>query len=426
MVGNRLMVTAAVAALVFSLHMGVGAAGLGAQSRVDGEIDAFNILSWDGAEEELGLTGFGRGRLDLRSDRDRNIQARLTIDALLTEAMFADALLAEAAGDGQEPGDGVESGDAAGESGGGESGGGVSAAGMAALPQAAFFSVPRASLRFRFPVTEEYTVRVTTGRDRVSWGHGALFNAADVIFGADGTGTADFRETGDNVRDETAWLTAVYFPLGDFAFFEPLVLPALPDPGQPGARNIEETRAGGRVSFEAGRFTFEPGYLYDPADDRHDLVMSAQGLLGIDVYGGARLAVDPDIDRDNLDERTTFSVGAYHRESFTPDLSLDARLEALIRPGASWDDEENPDAEYAVTVYPEFVVSPSRTVSLIGRSIISPIDRSARVSAGVNWNVFGGFDMLSFADVEIGNKDSVFSWEREGAAALTSGVRYRF
>ena len=421
MVGNRLMLTAALAGLVFALHMTAGAAWLGAEARVDGEIDAFNILSWDGVEEELGLTGFGRGRLDLRSQRDRNIQARLTIDAFLAEAGLAEALLGGPAGGGQEPAGGkpdgqngeVSAGDA-----GAFGGGGTSAA--------ALFTVPRASLRFRFPVTEDYTVRVTTGRDRVSWGHGALFNAADVIFGADGTGTADFRETGDDVRDETTWLTAVYMPLGDFAFFEPVVLPALPDPGQPGARNIEQTRAGGRVSFEVGRFTLEPGYLYDPADDRHDVVLSTQGLLGIDVYGGARLAVDRDIDRDNLDERTTFSLGAYHRESFTPELSLDARLEALVRPGASWDDEENPDAEYGVTVYPEVIISPSRTVSLIGRSIISPVDRSARVSAGVNWNVFGGFDMLGFADVEMGDADSVFSWEREGAAALTTGVRYRF
>ena len=415
----RLMFIAVIAGLVFALHLVFGAAPVAAQARVDGEIDALNILSWDGGGGDPGLTGLGRGRLDLRSERDRNIQARLTIDALLTEAMFADALAGGDSAGGEEDSDGEA-----------ELSGGAGA-GFGGAPAAALFSVPRASLRFRFPVTEDYTVRVTTGRDRVSWGHGVLFNAADVIFGADGSGVADFRETGDDLRDETTWLTALYLPLGDFAYAEPIVLPALPvfdsDPAaQTGARSIEHTRAGGRVNFEIGRFTLEPGYLYDPADDRNDFVLSTQGLLGIDVYGGARLAVDADIDRDNLDERSTFSLGAYHRESITPDLSVDARFEALLRPGARWEAQEDSDAEYAVSVYPEVVVSPSRTVSLIGRSIISPIDRSARISGGVNWSVFGGFDMLAIADVEIGDEHSVFSWEREGAAAFTTGVRYRF
>ncbi|MFP4644466.1 MAG: hypothetical protein ACLFM0_08935 [Spirochaetales bacterium] len=417
------MSTAAVAGLVFALHVSVGAGVLTAQSRVDGEIDAFNVLSWDGGEEEVGMTGFGRGRLDLRSGRDRSIQARLTVDALLAEAVLG-APGGGGAGVGHEPGEGQSGGEE--YSGDRQTDPGAGVAGSGGASAAALFTVPRASIRFRFPVTEDYTVRITTGRDRVSWGHGALFNAADVIFGADGSGVADFRETGDGLRDETAWLTALYLPLGAFAYAEPVILPALPDPAEPGARPIEDTRAGGRVSFEAGRFTLEPGYLYDPADDRHDLVLSTEGVLGIDVYAGARLAVDADIDRDNLEKRSTFSFGAYHRESVRPDVSVDARLEALLRPGAGWHDEEDAEAEYAVSVYPEVVVSPSRTVSLIGRSIISPVDRSARISGGVNWSVFGGFDMLAIADVEVGDVDSVFSWEREGAAALTTGVRYRF
>ncbi len=401
-------------AIVFiaAVWLCLGVAPLAAQARVGGEIDALNTLAWDGAEEELGLVGYGSGVIDLRSDRDRNVQARLTLKAILGSIL--DPLTGRSL-------------------------------------SASVLSVPRASIRFRFPVTEGYTVRVTAGRDRVSWGSGRLFNAADVIFGADGTGAADFLEISDDLRDETTWLTAIYFPLGDFAYFEPIVLPPLPglefaaaaggaesvegvdDDEAAGAivaetavPGIDRTRAGGRLSFEAGRFTFEPGYLYDGPTERHEAVLSVSGLIGVDVYGAGRISLDGAIDPDNAWERTTFSVGGYNHFRLGYDTTLDARLEALIRPGAEWEDQSNPHADYGLTFYPELILTPSRTVSLVLRSVVSPIDRSALTSAGMNWNVFGGFNMVAFAGVQTGDDAAVFSWKRPGAATLTTGFTYSF
>ncbi|MFP4232223.1 MAG: hypothetical protein ACLFRR_10295 [Spirochaetaceae bacterium] len=395
-----------------------------AQSRLDGEVTAVNALVWDGAAEELGLIGAGEGELDLRSERDRNVQGRLALRAQL--------------GSSEDEGS-ADSG----------------------APDAAVISVPRASIRFRFPVTENYSMRVTAGRDRVSWGTGRLFNAADVIFGAEGTQTADFLEITDDLRDETAWLTAFYVPLGDYAYLEPVVLPPLPPlmtsgagegtdggDGETGAGgagttgavvagaaapDISRTRAGSRVSFEVARFTFEPGYLYDGFRERHELVLGAAGLLGIDVYGAARLSLDEGMsagdftDREKLGERSVLSLGAYHRARVgTQAANVDARLEVLLRPGAAWSDRGAPDAEYALLVYPELIYTPIRTVALVGRSVISPIDRSALLSAGVNWNVFGGFDLLAFASAQAGDRDAVFAWARPGGAALLTGFAYRF
>lgn len=394
---------AAIWALAFS-------APLFGEARVDGEITAVNALLWDGAADEPGLVGSGVGSIDLRSTRDRNVQARLTLRAIL----------------GDVPG--------------------ITQSQSAGLG-AASFSVPRASIRFRLPVTEQYTVRVTAGRDRVSWGTGRLFNAADVIFGPDGTGSADFLEISDDIRDETAWLTAVYFPLGDFAYFEPIVLPPLPelslssaesgeeDGGGQGsvdqggsldARPLSDTRAGGRFSFEAGRFTFEPAYLYDGPNDRHEIALSSAGLLGIDVYGGARLSLDSGLSSGELIDHTTFSIGGYNRFRLGYDTNLDARLEALIRPGAAWSDAGEPGSIYGLLLYPELILTPGRTFSVVGRSVVSPIDASALTSAGVNWNLFGGFDMLAFVTVQSGGESDTFGWKRPGAVSLLSGFNYRF
>lgn len=370
---------------------------LAAQARIDGEIETLNTLAWNGAKDELGLLGYGRGELDLRSERDRNVQARLTLDAVLGETT------------------GSNTGD---------------------TEQAATVTVPRASIRFRFPLTEDYTVRVTSGRDRVSWGMGRLFNAADVIFGADGTGAADFFEISDDLRNETTWLSAVYVPLGSFSYFEPIILPDLPTEGSPSTGSGDEpselssSRAGGRLSFELGNFTLEPAYLYDGTSGRHETVLTVVGLIGVDVYGAGRLSIDGDIggdaDGDAVDERATFSLGAYNRFTLGREVDLDARLEALIRPGGAWEDKNDPQGEYGLTLYPELVLSPGRTVSVVLRSIVSPIDLSAYMSTGVSWNVYGGFELVAFAGVQSGDNTNVFAWERSGAATLSTGFTYSF
>ena len=170
--------TACATAIVTAMLLLFAVAGvLGAETRVQTEVESFAAALWTG--EEVGLAGLSRGTVDFRSAGDQNVQSRLQLRLTLLE----DA-------------------------------GGVSSP--------AFIEVPRANIRFRFPVTEEYTMRVTAGRDRLSWGLGSLFNAADLIFGADGRATADFTRSED-VRDETAWLFSLYFPIGALGFLETVV-----------------------------------------------------------------------------------------------------------------------------------------------------------------------------------------------------------
>ncbi|TVQ28251.1 MAG: hypothetical protein EA383_00885, partial [Spirochaetaceae bacterium] len=340
------------------LVLGVFAARVPAvaqDARVQSRVQSQSLFLWNQGDDEPYLFGNVLGEVDIQSTRDRAVQGRLTLQL---RPVFVDLAGSGALG-AEEPGPG--------------------ALGAAAGAPTIVTSVPRVSVRFRLPVTEDYTIRLTSGIDRVAWGAGRAFNAADVIFGAKAGDGADFLAVSGDVRDETALLTALYLPLGGFAYVEPIVLPPLPavDPvsGELALPAVSQTRAGARVNFELGRFTFEPGYLYTP--DAHELVFSASGLIGIDVYGAARLSL-PDAEHQ-------YSAGAYHRFRLGRDASLDLRLEALFRP----------DETEWVLLYPEAILSPGRTVSILARSLVSPVEGSSNSILGVNWAVLGGLDLLA-------------------------------
>ncbi len=413
--GARKALLAFAAALVLAGTVGVHEAP--AETRVQTELDTFATLGWTG--DELGLLSYARGQVDFLSPRGEPVQGRLQLRTTL--------------GDSRAP------------------------AGMPLL-RPAFLEVPRANLRFRFPITEEYTMRVTAGRDRLTWGVGSLFNAADLLYGADGTAGADFTDI-DDPRDETSWLTAFYFPIGDLSYLETVVLPPLPEltfdgtpadddlgedadgggaagAGQPGAGGafadappLSETGAGVRFHTQVAGITVEPSYLYDGRVEQHNIALALQGGLGADLYAAARLSLDDEMPSDAarvLEERTTVTTGAYYGFDIGPDRRLTGRLETLVNPGGDWEDQGRRDAEYGILLYPELVYTPGRTVDVIARSVVSPVDRSALITGGVSWNIFSGFRAQAFAGVEAGDDDAVFGWDRPGAVRVSAGFNYRF
>ncbi len=396
-----------IAALVLAV-----AAGAAAETRVQSELDSFANLVWTG--DELGLLGFARGQVDFLSPRGQPVQGRLQLRTTLGEQLAV-------------PG------------------------GPAIRP--ALLEVPRANIRFRFPVTEEYNVRVTSGRDRLTWGVGSLFNAADLLFGADGTAAADFTEV-DDVRDETAWLTSFYFPIGDLSYLETVALPPLADIALFTAADADEeddngtgasladsgtafdqaapfsqTSSGLRLHTQLAGITVEPSYLWDGHGETHNLALALQGGLRADVYAAARLTLDEDMPSDAarvLEERSTLSTGIYYGFNVGPDRTLTGRFETLVQPGGDWENQNDREAEYGILLYPELVYSPGRTVDVIARSVVSPIDQSALITGGVSWNVFGGFRAQTFAGVEAGDDDAIFGWDRPGSVRVSTGFNYRF
>ncbi|TVR89464.1 MAG: hypothetical protein EA428_10150 [Spirochaetaceae bacterium] len=387
---RRLLCAGCVALLL--LGVAVRAA---AETVVESEIQNQLIGVWDGSD--LGLGGVAVGRIEFRSAPAPMVQARLVLNTTAAQL--------------QSNGDTIST---------------------------AFVDVPRASLRFRFPLTEDYTMRVAAGRDRLAWGIGSLFNAGDLIYGADGSGAADFTAL-DDLRDETSWLYSAYLPIGERAYLEPVFLPPLPElvlgdelaatgtavvPG-----GADESRLGLRLHAVMGGLSLEPAYLYDGNEDMHHAAFSVQGNLWADLYAAARLSLDDRIPSQFgsvLEERSSASLGAFRTFRVGHDRNLTARMESLIRPGAAWSDQDSQDAEYAVLLHPELVFSPGRTLNIIGRAVVSPLDSSALVIAGFSWNIFTGFYAESFAAAQLGDNTAVFGWDRPGSLSMSSGFRYRF
>jgi hypothetical protein len=351
-------------------------------------LDLYNVVSGDAAGGPWTFGGAGKARLDFRSTGNRMVQGRLVVDAAVSDAPLT------------------------------------------------FFDISRASVRFRFPVGEEYMFRVTAGKERLSWGDGVYFNAGDLIFGSS-TERADF--IGETLRDETAWLLSGYFPMGQFSFFEAVLLPpqtfayemdpaVFADPDTfmstmaaallPGG-DISETAGGFRFQFKPGQLKVEPGYLFKGKTNTHNPYLSLQGHLLADWYISASTALDGNAAdgealADSAWEGFTLSFGLLHIARPGRDSTLSLRLEGLLRPGA----------EHQLLLFPELLFSPSSTVNTWLRSEISMEDFSAMVIPGVSWNVFQGFSMLANASVQLGEGGSRFSWDNQRAFALTTGVSY--
>ena len=50
-------------------------------------------------------------------------------------------------------------------------------------------------------------------------------------------------------------------------------------------------------------------------------------------------------------------------------------------------------------------------LALALRSLVNPVDLSARISPGVSWNVFQGFTLLGYASVQTGDPGDTYPWD---------------
>lgn len=386
------------------------------------EVEALNTLSKGEDIDEWDLGGLGRADLDFRSQGSRWVRSRLNLRADIAERS-----------------DGTD----------------------------VRVTIPRAFIRMRFPLGEEYLFRTTVGKSRVTWGDGALYNAGDLLFGAEGR-RADLFAT-SALRDETDWLVTAFFPLGQFSFVEPVVL--VPESriveggagvaGDAGrehssgaeaggdqllldAPSFDKSAVGGRVQWKLANVKMESGYLYRGALEASDLSLSLQGNLFFDLYGGVATTLGPN---DDLYEELRVTAGVLHQHRYGVGSLLSLRLEALVYPDGEW--EELSDAQivsasaasdgaaadgtaygrgvrYGVALFPEVSWSPSESVALFARVLLSPIDRSALWIAGSDWNIYEGLTLGAYLSVQSGEDLDTYGFNRPGGVALTSSVRYLF
>jgi len=323
------------------------------------------------------LSGMGTGRLTFKAVKNKNVKAQLSLDAQIGDT--------------------------------------------------ALFDISRAFIKVRFP-----GFRITLGRARVSWGEGFFYNAGDVIFGASAS-SADM--TAEELRDEAAWLTSVYVPLGTYSFLETILLaPELnlseltddPDARPP---SITDTQAGGRFVTRIYGIKTEGGYLYSGIDTAHNPYLSFQGHLLVDWHLSASVSIpaeSPGI--SYLRESLNISWGLFHIQKFLHDSSLFFRLEGLFIPFASWSekDSSSKNAEYALMLYPEISWSVNDSLIFILRNIVSPIDLSALITAGVNWNIYEGLKILGFITAQAGETTDIYGWNKPESFGVTAGFQFTY
>ena len=289
--------------------------------------------------------------------------------------------------------------------------------------------IPRAYLKVRLP-----WFRLTLGKTRVSWGDGFVFNAGDVVFGSMDTISGGLE--GSALRDETAWLASVYLPLGAFSFLEVVTLPY-------GVANPEEytfatslgdvsplmplhSMSGGiRGAFKMGSTTLEIGYYATGRDTpEHRPYVSLHGHLLVDWNLSASMAIlqfGPDWGQ--WEDYLRISAGLFHLINLGLNRTLSFRLEAAVRPGAGWEEIAG-GADYGLFLFPEVSFSPTDTLSLQLRSLISPVDLSALSFLSVSWNIYQGLTIFSHLSLPVGDGNDLYQWDQGYPSSWTAGLEF--
>ncbi|MFP4408859.1 MAG: hypothetical protein ACLFPW_10090 [Spirochaetaceae bacterium] len=378
------------------------------------EVEAINTLSRGEHIDEWDLGGLGRAELDFQSRGSRWVRSQLTVRADIADTADGTDLR---------------------------------------------LTIPRAFVRARFPLGESYLFRTTFGKSRVTWGDGALYNAGDLVFGAEGR-RADLLSS-TTLRDETDWLVTAFFPLGQFSFIEPVVLvpetaitEGASSSGGEGGESVgssaaegqilldspsfDQTAVGSRIQWKLANIKMESGYILRGAEEEQELSFSAQGNLLVDLYGGVATTLGPASDGY---EELRVSAGALHQLRYGTGSALSFRLEGLIYPDGEWQElqeeeilaeaatepsDEHRLPKYALYLFPEISWAPSESVALFGRVLVSPIELSALWIGGSEWNIYEGLSLGAYFSVQSGGELDTYGFDRSGGASLTTSVRYLF
>jgi hypothetical protein len=290
--------------------------------------------------------------------------------------------------------------------------------------------------KFRFG-----SYRGILGKAPFSWGEGLIFNAADEIFGSS-IATNLMQSSFD---DSSAWITGLTWYAGPFSFIEILMNPgpASQSGGSAEPAAIEETRIGARMVGKVFGLKIESGYLFDGRNGTagngalqdgawyHRPYLSLQGNLLVDWHLSASLEF-PDRDHRAEDagsalwEGMLYTAGVYSVIPAGYDDSFSFRVEARLHPAGEWKEDhivENP--LYGLYGYGEAAWDFGGGFSLLLRSLVNPVDLSTRISPGLNWNVFQGFNFLSFATIQTGENGDSYPWEAgEDSTAESPGLGF--
>ncbi|NCB02209.1 MAG: hypothetical protein EOM67_08600 [Spirochaetia bacterium] len=248
-------------------------------------------------------------------------------------------------------------------------------------------SLDRLTIKARFP-----SFRVTLGKTRLDWGEGSLFNAGNVLF--EDTAIDIPLLTTSPILDRQ-WLGAITIALTSFSFFEgALIIPE--------TEKLSDLKGGIRYYNSEGDVKVDAGLsIRNNALTPH---LSVLGNIGLDASLSASFDIPlTEDDPSSMKESLSISTSLFYVYSFLNQDSLSLTLEALYTPFSL-------DATNTLFLYPVVQYALSNGLSFSMRSIISPIDMSASVSASMGWNIFDGLQISALINTELGESGDSFTY----------------
>lgn len=270
------------------------------------------------------------------------------------------------------------------------------------------FSLPRAYVTIRLLPTK---MRLTVGKAPLSWGDGAVYNAADTMSGS----RIESNVSDAVLRDQSVWMLSYFLPLGTFSFFEALV--AYPQfdvgflsrfsPSEPagvistvsGALEPDGYAAGGRLQTKGLGVKWEFSYLYwaqgrnygknNPDLMYHFPSVSAQWHLGIDWYAAVVYPL-PHLLKGFHPDTVEISAGLLYTDSFFLLKGLSLRLESLVKL-----------RNLTVYLFPEVIITPDDLWSLYIRSEWKVLHDDATVIVGTRISPSTGLSIDPFVSVQV-------------------------
>jgi hypothetical protein len=79
---------------------------------------------------------------------------------------------------------------------------------------------------------------------------------------------------------------------------------------------------------------------------------------------------------------------------------------------------------YGIDLFPEIAFSPTDTLSLQLRSLISPVDLSALTLLSVSWNIYQGLTIFSHLSIPVGDGNDLYQWDQSYLTAWTTGFEF--
>lgn len=296
------------------------------------------------------------------------------------------------------------------------------------------FDITRLFVRAQLPLFEGFSPRITIGKNTITWGMGAFFNAGNLFFGEAGS-SGMLTTVSALSRNETDWLAVLYMPVGVFSFIECVLHVPLSEytivASPQGNLMLPIAQSAGTQSMYGVRWyadfealALEAAWNYKETDNTHKVAISAASALGsVELYSSLNCVIPY--------EQPCVSGGILIL-NFIPGIdATSVRFECLVQPEKPWSQTELSE-EMRQSGYPyglhilADIAFGFDTISFTTRTLYSPIDSSALFVLTVLWKPYHGLWYYVSSTFNAGGQGTLYESWTQSSWSVIGGLRMIF